>query len=99
MAHAFNSGTWEAEADLSEFEASLVYQVSSRTATIVTQRTPVLKNKQTDKQKGRKVYTLVAFCVIFPHMYTVYIDQTQSPFIPPPLLQSLINTPTSRLTF
>jgi hypothetical protein len=34
---------------ISEFEASLVYRVSSRIAR-ATQRNPVLKNKQTNKQ-------------------------------------------------
>jgi hypothetical protein len=34
---------------ISEFEASLVYKVSSRTARMI-QRNPVLKNKQTNKQ-------------------------------------------------
>ena len=34
---------------ISEFEASLVYGVSSRTARAI-QRNPVLKNKQTNKQ-------------------------------------------------
>jgi hypothetical protein len=37
-------GTW-----ISEFKASLVYRVSSRTAR-ATQRNTVLKNKQTNKQ-------------------------------------------------
>jgi hypothetical protein len=37
---------------ISEFEASLVYRVSSRTAR-ATQRNPVLKN-QNKKKKGRK---------------------------------------------
>jgi hypothetical protein len=32
VAHAFNPSTWEAEAGDFEFEASLVYRVSSRTA-------------------------------------------------------------------
>ena len=32
VAHTFNPSTWEAEAGRSEFEASLVYRVSSRTA-------------------------------------------------------------------
>jgi hypothetical protein len=37
---------------ISEFEASLVYRMSSRTAR-ATQRNPVLKNKKTsNKQKG-----------------------------------------------
>jgi hypothetical protein len=34
---------------ISEFEASLVYRVSSRTAR-ATQKNPVLKNKQTNKK-------------------------------------------------
>ena len=36
---AFNPSTWEAEASRSEFEASLVYRVSSR-ITRATQRDP-----------------------------------------------------------
>ena len=50
VVHAFNPSTREAVRQISEFEASLVYRVSSRTAT-ATQRNPVLKNKQTNKQK------------------------------------------------
>jgi hypothetical protein len=38
VAHAFNPSTWEAE----EFEASLVYKVSSR----AIQRNPALKKKK-----------------------------------------------------
>jgi hypothetical protein len=38
---------------ISEFEASLVYKVSSRTAR-ATQRNPVSKNKQTNKQKQKQ---------------------------------------------
>jgi hypothetical protein len=37
----------------SEFKASLVYRVSSRTAR-ATQRNPVSKNKQTNKQTNKK---------------------------------------------
>jgi hypothetical protein len=37
---------------ISEFEASLVYRVSSRTAR-ATQRNPVSKNKQTNKNKNK----------------------------------------------
>ena len=44
VAHAFNPITWEAEAGISEFEASLVYRVSSRTAR-ATQRNPVSENQ------------------------------------------------------
>jgi hypothetical protein len=56
VAHTFNPSTREAEAGrISEFEASLVYRVSSRTAR-ATQRNPVLKqtNKQKKKKKKRK---------------------------------------------
>jgi hypothetical protein len=37
---------------ISEFEASLVYRVSSRTAS-VTQRNPVSKNQKTNKQTNK----------------------------------------------
>jgi hypothetical protein len=42
VAHTFNPSTWEAEAgrQISEFKASLVYKVSSRTARAI-QRNPV----------------------------------------------------------
>jgi hypothetical protein len=45
VVHAFNLSTWEAEAgrQISEFETSLVYQVSSRTARAI-QRNSVSKN-------------------------------------------------------
>ena len=50
--HAFNPSTWEAEAGgFSEFEASLVYKVSSRTARVI-QRNPV--SKKTKKKKKPK---------------------------------------------
>jgi hypothetical protein len=38
---------------ISEFEASLVYKVSFRTAR-ATQRNPVSKNKQTNKQTNKR---------------------------------------------
>jgi hypothetical protein len=38
---------------ISEFEASLVYKVSSRTARAI-QRNPVSKNKQTNKKQKTK---------------------------------------------
>jgi hypothetical protein len=45
---------------ISEFEASLVYRVSSRTAR-ATQRNPVSKNKnkQTNKNNNNKNYPLI----------------------------------------
>jgi hypothetical protein len=46
VAYVFNPSTWKAEAGVSlEFEASLVYRVSSRTAR-ATQRNPVSKKKK-----------------------------------------------------
>ena len=51
MAHAFNPSTREAEdRQISEFEVSLVYRVSSRTARAI-QRNPVLKNQKTNQTK------------------------------------------------
>jgi hypothetical protein len=55
VAHAFNPSTWEAEGGgfRSEFEASLVYKVSSWTAR-ATQRNPVSKNQKRKKKKRKK---------------------------------------------
>jgi hypothetical protein len=53
VAHAFNPSTREAERQISEFEASLVYRVSSRTAR-ATQRNPVSKNQKKKKRKEKK---------------------------------------------
>ena len=53
VAHAFNPSTWEAEAGGSEFEASLVYRVSSRTARVI-QRNPVSKKTKTKTKKQTK---------------------------------------------
>jgi hypothetical protein len=47
----------------SEFEASLVYRVSSRTAWAI-QRNPVSKNKQTKKKKEKQLAT-VTNCVSY----------------------------------
>ena len=54
MLHDFNPSTWETEEGrFLEFESSLVYRVSSRTAR-ATQRNPVSK-KQTNKQKNKQI--------------------------------------------
>jgi hypothetical protein len=51
VVHAFDPKIWEAEAGwISEFEASLVYRVSSRTARD-TQRNPVSKNQKDIKNE------------------------------------------------
>jgi hypothetical protein len=58
MAHAFNPSTWKAEAGkFLEFEASLVYRVSSRTER-ATQRNPVSKNKNNKKELSDLLQTL-----------------------------------------
>jgi hypothetical protein len=49
VAHTFNPSTWEAE--ISEFKASLVYRVSSRTARAV-QGNPVSEKKKKVVGKG-----------------------------------------------
>ena len=58
VAHTLNPNTWgQTQADLYEFEASLVYRVSSRTAR-ATQRNPVSKNKnktKNQKQTNKKI--------------------------------------------
>jgi hypothetical protein len=45
VVHAFNPSTPEAEASDSEFEANLIFRVSSRTVR-ATQRNPVSKKKK-----------------------------------------------------
>ena len=49
VAHAFNPSTWERGRRICEFEASLVYKVSSRTARAI-QRNPVSKNQKKKKR-------------------------------------------------
>jgi hypothetical protein len=57
VAHVFNPSTWEAEAGrwISEFEASLVYRVSSRTARAI-QRNPISKDKKKKRKKEGKFF-------------------------------------------
>lgn len=54
VAYFLNPSIQQTEAggslNLSEFMASLVFKASSRIAKAVTQRNPVFKNKQTNKQ-------------------------------------------------
>jgi hypothetical protein len=52
VAHAFKPSTWEGRR-ISEFEASLVYSVSSRTAR-ATQRNPVSKQNKTKQNKTKQ---------------------------------------------
>jgi hypothetical protein len=51
---------------ISEFEANLVYKVSSRIARAI-QRNPISENKQTNKQKDKtKKFILSYFGVVLP---------------------------------
>ena len=51
--HTFNPKTLEAETtDICGLEAILVYKSSSRTARVVTLKSPVSKVKQTKKRRG-----------------------------------------------
>jgi hypothetical protein len=88
-----NPSTWEAEAGgflssggrgrrISEFEASLVYKVSSRTAR-ATQRNPVSKNqnqpnktpnKQTNKQKDTLLFWRQPQSGFLPGSLKIYAD-------------------------
>jgi hypothetical protein len=66
VTHAFEPSTQEAEAGwISEFEASLVYKVSSRTARAI-QRNPVSKN-QINKNKKTKQKQKPAAKVLVAH--------------------------------
>jgi hypothetical protein len=72
VAHAFNPSTWGGRGRrISEFEASLVYRVSSRTARI-TQRNPVSKN-QKKKKKDFIIFADMYVCVfvcMYAHRYS-----------------------------
>jgi hypothetical protein len=52
VAHTFSSTIQEKQVDLCEFEDSLVYRVSSRTAR-ATQRNPVSKKKSKNKKQNK----------------------------------------------
>ena len=52
------------QVDFSEFKASLVYRVNSRTVRIVTQRNPALKSKANkNKQANKKIQYHLLFQV------------------------------------
>jgi hypothetical protein len=61
VAHTFNPSTWEA--GISEFKASLVYKVSSRTAR-ATQRNPVSKTKQNNNNNNNNKKPLISFSLL-----------------------------------
>jgi hypothetical protein len=54
VAHTFNPRTQEAEAGGSQFKASLVYRVGSRTAR-ATQRNPVWKNQNKRREEREMI--------------------------------------------
>ena len=51
VTYAFNPNTWEADADRSEFDISLVYRVSTRTV-MLTQRNSASKINKNQKQRS-----------------------------------------------
>jgi hypothetical protein len=68
MAHAFNPSTWKTETGESlEFEASLVYRVSSRTAR-AAQRNPASKKQKqktliVTRETALSIYIYFCVCV------------------------------------
>ena len=64
--HTFNPSTWkaEAQADLCEFKARLVYKESSRTNRAVTQRNPVSETKRQKKINDKKQNTMAMLTII-----------------------------------
>jgi hypothetical protein len=69
VAHAFNPSTWKAEGrgrQISEFKASLVYRVSSRTAR-ATLKNPISKSKQT---KNSTTKTFIMRIISDSYSYT-----------------------------
>jgi hypothetical protein len=54
VAHAFNPSTWEVEEGGFQFETSLVYRASSRTARALLHREILSQNKTTTTQKPNK---------------------------------------------
>ena len=53
MVHAFNPSIREAEAGRSEFKASLVYIINSKTGRAVKQRNPVSRGEKKQKQTNK----------------------------------------------
>jgi hypothetical protein len=53
--HTFNPSTWDRR--ISEFEVSLVYKVSSRTARTIQKKPCLEKQQQQQKQKTKKQKT------------------------------------------
>jgi hypothetical protein len=69
VAHAFNPSTWEARGrPISEFEASLVYKVSSRTARATEKH--CLKEPKKKKKKKNLVLSSISLCVCTEYQIT-----------------------------
>jgi hypothetical protein len=56
VAHAFNPSTRETGRQISEFEANLVYKVSSRTARGYTEKPCLEKPKKRKKKKEKLLF-------------------------------------------
>lgn len=59
--HAFDPSDWEAKADkdISTFEASLTYRVTSRTAGAISKHPPQNKTKQQANKQNKKTPKIV----------------------------------------
>jgi hypothetical protein len=72
VAHAFNPSTWEAEGDrgrqISEFKASLVYRVSSRTARAI-QRNSASKNNNIINNNNNNKTVLLCLTTVSAYDY------------------------------
>jgi hypothetical protein len=65
VAHTFNPSTWEAEAGgwISEFKASLVYRVSSRTARAISRN--LVSETPKEKTKNWILTPLTCFSLLY----------------------------------
>jgi hypothetical protein len=61
------------QADLCEFEASLVYRASSRTGRTVVQRKPDSKQNNPLKPKISKNIFIYLYMYIYTNIHTIYI--------------------------
>ncbi|KAM7333218.1 hypothetical protein ACRRTK_006538 [Alexandromys fortis] len=81
--HTFSPSIFEEEAGGSlEFEASLVYKVSSRTARVVSQRNPVSKTNKSNKTMQNSaslidIYTLKHYLSNLPGINNFYFKLSQ----------------------
>jgi hypothetical protein len=69
VVHAFNPSTWEAKAGRCEFQDSLAYRMSSRTA-MATQRNSASKKKKKKKKQVFRNKHIHTYTYIHTHTHT-----------------------------